>query len=846
MTAAPQKPLDISSLLINSSSSNFYQDIAAFLRKPVVLATGNLSITDTVGTSLLVKNLPFDGFSASPLYLDKIRGHLGWRGTMHLRWQVNGNRFQSGRYFINYIPTLGSPPTQNNTAESILSHNATLVQRTQTFKTSIDVNCDTEASMCIPYVSTMNFVPLRPLTSGTYFGNLGQLNMWAYAPLQAVSGPTTASWTLWIHFEDIEMIGPTHPQSGKLKFKASTKKKKGSPTTDEQESQDIGPVQGTLIKLSDATSHLTGLPLIGDFAKTVSWLTDRLAGVSSIFGWSSPINLAPVHRMNRETMPWFCNIDSSDQSLPLSLSVKNEIQVMPGYSGTDIDEMDFNFLKTIPAWSQTVTWTETQVYGTKIFDTSVSPYFGIVTTTAATTTLSHYAPFQFIATYFNYWRGSIVYTFKFVKTEFHSGRLAVVYYPQENRDNDYAGVIADSHYAHREIIDIRYCNEVTFNIPYISSSPWKPAAIPACIVGEFCVYVVDPLVAPATAPNNVQILVEVAGGPDLEFSVPTRNNIAAMMNTVPQGNPIAFIPKKSVDFRIFSFPSYWKKLDNYEQHEYLDFVNSISLGSFPQSEFHNPKPQRNDCELTESTLGNARPFEATGINEVACVGESITSFRALGKKAVHIPYANLVTAIPLSTVEVLPFASSIARYNGTTVDPVLHLADLYSVLNSIYGLSRGGVRLKFFNEAPLGEPSYPYYTYISPAAPGSMTSFYPAMIETGNSELRFLPTFSAIQNINITYHQEQTNLCSEVQVPMYHQWHSRVNSVHAVSGTNNYYGSPNTRDLSTQFSVVHRSPSATGTGNVMVARSFSDDTDFGVFISIPPMFSPPSVTPLNF
>jgi len=405
--------------------------------------------------------------------------------------------------------------------------------------------------------------------------------------------------------------------------------------------------------------------------------------------------------------------------------------------------------------------------------------------------------------------------------------------------------VSDSHYAHREIIDIRYCNEVTFNIPYISSSPWKPSGYPSTVVGEFSVFVIDPLVAPATVANNVQILVEISGGPDLEFCVPTRNINAPLMNTVPQGNPILFSPRRKVDFRVFKFPSYWIKLDNSEQREYLGLINSINWGSYPQSEFHNPKPQRNDCELTESTLGNARPFEATGINEVACIGESITSFRALGKKAVLMPFLT-GPATPNTVVEVLPFASAVSRFNGTTVDVQNNFSDLYSVLNSIYGISRGGVRLKFFNEAPLGEPSYPYYTYISPALPGQMTGNYTSLTQFSNSEIRFAGLFAAIQNINIVYHQEQTNLCSEVQVPMYHQWHSRVNSVHGIVATNNYYGSPNGRDLSTQFSVVHRSPNATGSGNCTVARAFSDDTDFGVFISIPPMVALPSTNPQTF
>jgi len=778
VSAAPARPIGIDDVLFRSSSTNFQQDIATFLRKPVILSAGTLSTTDTTSSIIYQGNLPFDMVNVSTLYREKIRGFLGLRATMKIRIQVNGNRMQQGRYMLCYLPTCGS----GNTGKEATVVNArfnTRVQRSQLFNVQLDVNCDTEAHMSIPYLSSMNYVPTYYLPGGSGaggYGQLGVLRLYAYSPLISPGGSTTCAYTIWAHFEDVELIGPAVPQSGSV-----FKKGKG-PSERESEAAEIGPIGATLTKISDASALLAKVPLISDYASGVSWFTNILAGSANVFGWSKPANLSPNHIVKRTLLGGFCNVDSSDNSNVLSVSQQNMVGVLPGFSGTDIDEMDFSFLKTIPAWQATLGWSTTDGSGVNIFSYLTSCNGTVTRTLPSTRVVLDFVPFQFIANYFTYWRGSLVFTIKFVKTEFHSGRLCFSFYPSETYSNTFpVRTLAETPFLHREIVDIRMCNEVTFTVPFLSSSPWRPIRGIGNFTGWFDCWVLDPLVAPANVSGSIQLILEVAAGPDFEVAVPFPNTVGPVLGVTPQSGNV----------------------------------------------FGKPKPQTDVCELVEGTLGGASASMNIGVNAMATIGESVTSFRALLKMTDILGNIDPVLNVPNPYVNILPFASA-AISAGLAVDITPRTTcDLYGALCGCYVLSRGGVRLKIIPSP--NNNSKVTVSYITPfnssaASVGDMVLFASSNAN-GRSDYS-----DRIHNVQV-YDNVSQNKCIEFQVPQYHFWHSRVNSIHMVnSALPATFGGTS---LMTKFSVSTRfSDNAT---TPVVCRSGSEDTNFGVFCCIPPM-----------
>jgi len=777
VSAQPARPIGIDDVIFRSSSTNYQQDIATFLRKPVILSSGVVSTTDTTATVIYQGNLPYDMVNISTLYREKIRGFLGIRATMKIRIQINGSRVQQGRYMLCYLPTCGSG-NNGKEANVVNARFNTRVQRTQLFNVQLDVNCDTEAHMTIPYLSSMNYVPTYYLPGGSGaggYGQLGVLRLYAYSPLTVAAGPTTAGYTIWAHFEDVELVGPAVPQSGSI-----FKKGKG-PSEKEADAKNIGPVGATLAKVSDASALLAHVPFISDYANGVSWFTNILAGAANVFGWSKPANMQVTNHVRRTALQGFCNVDASDNNEILGVSQQNTVGVLPGFSGTDVDEMDFSFIKTIPAWVATLSWSSANVSGSSIFTYAVGCGGFATRTLPSGRQILDYVPFQFIANYFSYWRGSLVFTIKLVKTEFHSGRLCFAFFPTES----YSGVVpvrtlGETPFLHREIVDIRLCNEVTFTVPFLSSSPWRPIRGVGNITGYFDCYVLDPLVAPDNVPANIDIILEIAAGPDFEVAVPFPNAIMPVIGATPQSGNL----------------------------------------------FSKPKPQTEICELTESTIGGSKASMNVGVNCLATIGESVTSFRTLLKMNDVLASSGLLNTDNLY-MNVMPFGVPVVSAGAVTDTIPRTTGDLYAALAGCYVLSRGGVRWKFITS--VNNDQSLDVTYLTPFAAGRPNindTVVTAAVNFNNRD-----TYAdRLHNVQ-SYTNTPQNKCVEVQVPMYHNWHSRVNSQHMVNSLLPYTFAPT--DLTTKFGLVLRFGS--NLANAVPCRSGSEDTNFGVFASIPPM-----------
>lgn len=770
VAAARAAPRMINRLLFQSASLDDGQEIKDFLAKPLMLHSGVLSATDNVSTFPRM-DLPRQALAQNP-FKAKTEGFLGFRATMVVRLTINANRFQQGRYMLCYVPSCGASTDAGVGLLRYLSHTNTLISRTQLPRIELDLACDTEGTLRIPYASVMNYYPLRAATTGETIGDWGVIQLFPYSTLVAPTGSATAPFTIQIHFEDIELIAATVPQSGRMMGKKSHSEK-------EAQSQDIGPLQSALIKVSSASAMFKPVPLISSYAGGLSWLADIAAGAAGVFGWSKPRNLAAQTKVVRETAPGIFNVDVSDVGQSLSLSSKNAVDVMPGFSGTDVDEMDFSFIATIPSWVNTFTWNTTQIAGTQLATFPICPADQALTRTLlGGVVVTDYSPLAFVASYFKYWRGSMVLTFKIVKTEYHSGRLMFVYYPTESSMTTAPTSMALSVYTHREIVDIREKNEITFTIPYVSTSSYKQATV---ATGFVAVYVHNPLAAPASVSSTVSILTEYAGGHDVEFAVPRLN------------------------------------------------TNAPVLGATPQSGEMRSKTTPDVCRIADTHIGNSQAIDDKSVNAAACIGESITSFRTLLKS--NFVLAPQVDTTPLKFLLIRPFAAS-AYYNATVNPYPTTVGDLYSTLSGIYGMSRGGVRFKIFTDAAQSSkyPSMAYLEAFDPGEPFVSTSVWSLSSTALGGALNVMNRFNGCP---LTVMHANSNFVSEFTVPQYNRYHSRATFDNMVNS--NIPAAVVENNLMDRNLVTFFIPGVATITQPQVFRGASDDANFGVFISIPPM-----------
>lgn len=766
-----QKATDIDRVVYDANSDGVSQDLKQFLSRPQVVRSGILSSTDTNSTFPLDYS-PFSCGVAN--FKPKLDGYLGFRYTLVLRLVVNATRFQQGRYILWYMPTGGGQPD----TMWINDHSATLVQRTTLPHVEIDLACDTEVVMRIPFNSVLNYAPLYNVSLGADVGSLGVFQLTPYSALSAVAGSLTCSYTLYSHFEDVVLVAAAIPNSGRM-FTSNVKKRRNETET-EQDSANMGPISSALIKVKNVSDLFIKVPLLSDYAIATSWFADLGASAAKIFGFSKPVSLAPSGRITQNYLPYAANLDGPDLSFPLSLSYENQVGMAHGFSGTDVDEMDFTFLSSIPAWINTSSWTTGQTSGTAIAIFGVTPAADAVSTSVFSRTMVHFSPMQIISRHFRYWRGSMVYKFKLVKTEFHSGRIMVMFSPRTQTVFPGNATLAESTSLQRQIIDIRETNEFTIVVPFVCEAPYLDLS-DALPTGFLTLMVIDPLIAPATVSQTVTILTERCGGPDIEFAVPRNFPYAYYSDITPQ---------------------------------------SGSMFASDQAP--------NVCSNYEGNIGTSTITTDNGLNSLHCVGERISSVRSLLKLPCQIVATG--THTPGNFLHINPFMITAGEIDvATNLNPTF-TSDTYSIFAPCYVYNRGGVRLKFLDNVAVTNTQVSAISLFTniPTDTTVLNNF--AGYSAANLSGTTLSSTRAAMPV-MYYKPSQSG---EVQIPQYGRYRARL-AQHMVGTVNRNVTSITSTGSTAPRIYVTKQTIPLSTVDSAILRSGADDLNFGSFLSVPPM-----------
>lgn len=633
--AAVQQHSDLIGVFNSNLSVYKRQDIAEFLRKPLTLSTGVFTTTDT---GILATYTPYQTLVTTAMYQRKMEGHLAFRAKLVVRIVINANRFQQGRYFLAFFPTAGASASANQTSAWLNLHTATLCQRTQLNRVEFDINRDTEAVIEIPWMSAYSHMPVRASYANT-FGVPGNILLCAYAPLVAPTGSTTASYTIYAHFEDVELCAPTAPQA-RINFKSSAKRGISTATdvsSQEQAQAGLGPISSLATKVSKTMDIMSEIPMLSSITAPVSWFSDIVSRAASVFGWSSPLDLSEVSRAVQTIFPFANNCDMPNAAMPLSLFARNQLEIISGVGATDIDETAIDHIKTIPAYFTFFSFSTTDLVGDVIKTQQVgyTDYSNIITDNGRTITA--YAPVSYLAQFFTHFRGGMVFKFKVISTEFHSGRYAITFYPYESLAGS-TGLSGEA-YAFREIIDLRMGCEFTFTVPYTSIPNYRRIGSNQYF-GSWRVTCVNPLVAPASVSSTTRVVVEVAGAPDVEYAYLRSATLSISAPSAPQ-SAVKFVSSE----------------------------NEITSGSIGNS-----KQEKDNCQAARH-----------------CIGEKALSLLSILKHNNEVkfttPTANLSAYID-------PFFIQTGAYIGAANADSLIISDHYAMFVSMFATSRGATRWK--------------------------------------------------------------------------------------------------------------------------------------------------------
>lgn len=756
----------------NQHSDHRQHSVINFLQRPQV-------IYDSSWTSDVARNGQFmdpitvpDDLIAFPMFSEKLKGFTSLRATAVITVQFQTQPFQAGRIMLGSFPLPSLNPTRVKFATNHVSR-LMLLNHVQ-----CDIAKETEVSLRIPFVSPYNSYDL-----------VSQRFPWAKVyglVYSALASTVPVDFIVYGHFENIELGCPTSgmlAQSG-MKVQPPTNSDSRQRAKETQKPKDYSKT-GTAFKQS--VSKLGEyLPFL---KKGANWVTenilqpaDEIIGpILSLFGFSKPL-LPITNPTVLRPANTFAITDTNDMSHSLALSNDTNVPFIKALDGSGLDEMSFDYLKKIPQFIYAVDYTANTSPKTVLFSTAIRPMYYLPSAeikvspeTGQVIAVSQPNHLAYITSMFKYWTGSLVYTFKFVKTDYHSGRVEISFHPFSDYTEE-----SYSDYTYRIVVDLREKSEISVTIPFVAPLPYKRIGEPGDIATRYSKYAhastgtlvlkaLSSLKATnAVVSNSIEVLVEVNAGDDFHVIAPIENIYF----------PFSLKPGKMV------------------------------AQSNSGTEQQNP---RGSALLTDpESITKANPYNPN--ISLLISGEVFTNFRNLIKrvnfrKAVTLNGKQILDTVdPNSLLEAPPlgiaqYVDSETKVNYYGFSFFWEMPTTLNVVSEMYALYRGGVRVKVVTEKDTN--------FVR-------ATMYPqTLYGKGHSTSTHISTPLAIEQVPIKG-------VAEFQIPYY----APCLSSSFRSNTEQFYYSTGRNNLD-----IATSPPTTSR---YYAVGAGDDLDFSIFIGTPP------------
>jgi len=498
-------PNDLSRIQVDQSQN---VTLGNFLKRPVQIATQTWSVGSTLDQLT-------DNFDPWHLYFNqaaikrKLDNYYLVRCNLHLKFMVNASPFFYGCTLASYQPLTnfapGFSPTgtagEEKTAYSQRPHIWIYPQDSQ------------GGEMVLPFLYYKNWLDA---TSSVDLTNMGTISFQSFGSLANANGATgDIEIVVYAWADNIEVAGPTVSLAVQSK----------------DEYQDDGVVSKPASAIARATSMLSSVPVIGPFATATSHAAEAVSKIASLFGYTNTPVIDDIHQFQPAPFP---NLASTDIGMPidkLTLDAKNELSIDPSIAGsTTDDELIISNFCAREAWFFENTWSSADTINTSLFYAKVSPALYTRDTSGPTPILWN-TPMSHVSDMFEYWRGDIIFRFKFICSKYHRGRVRINWDPHGD-----IGTIGDyTTETYTKIVDITTETDVEFRVPYTQALaylrilPGKDKHFAAASTstadvginhnGIITVRVLNRQTSPITS-ADIRMLVFARGADNLEFAVP--------------------------------------------------------------------------------------------------------------------------------------------------------------------------------------------------------------------------------------------------------------------------------------------------------------------------------------
>jgi hypothetical protein len=352
------------------------------------------------------------------------------------------------------------------------------------------------------------------LTKGSDFTEMGTITLREYAKLSSANGVTGTGVSIQVYAwaEDVKMTAPTSALA-----------------LQSDEYATDGVISKPASAIASIANKLSSVPAIGSYMRATSVVASAVASVAAWFGFTNVPVISDV--MPFKSLP-FHAFSSSEIGAPIdkmSLDPKNELSIDPKIVGvgSSEDELSIAYIVQRESFVDKYSWSTADAPNTLICGSQVLPEI-----CRANGVWRNSVPMAHLQHMFGYWRGDIIFRFKFICSQYHKGRARITWDP----DGDLISNTTTSTVCFTKIVDISSCSDVEIRIPYMQAIPWlrTKTSLQTQYFGDSTfTYSRDPLqdngaltvrvftkLSSPVATSDVKILMFVRGAENLEFAFP--------------------------------------------------------------------------------------------------------------------------------------------------------------------------------------------------------------------------------------------------------------------------------------------------------------------------------------
>lgn len=426
--------------------------LGAWLERPLEIANYSWSTGGSINEILD----PWDLFLSDPRNINKIAYYNNMRcDGICVKFLINGGPFFYGRLMASYLPFDSYTSTVVSDNTSFYTGTPPTIPEclnTHSHRPHILLDPSTSQGGCfqLPFLWPYNWITIPD----SQWKQLGKLSLQSFGNLGTAGGVSSATikvkvfaWLVNPRLSSPTTALPTLPAQ--------------STAGDEY----VGMFSKPASAVAKLAGSLRDMPVVGSYARATEMGAGAVASMAKLFGYSRPTIVEPLRPIRPTFVGDIATVDKPEYVLKITTDSKQELSISPDICGLATeDPYSIAGLVGKETYLCSSTWAVGATEGTNLFSSLVTPMLykkytppGYVLTSSMLPTAMSYGSLPF-----RYWKGNIKFRFQLVASQYHRGRVKVVY------DINNIPIATKSNSLYSRIIDVQEITDFTVTIGWNS------------------------------------------------------------------------------------------------------------------------------------------------------------------------------------------------------------------------------------------------------------------------------------------------------------------------------------------------------------------------------------------